>query len=148
MNNLYSYYGDIEAGYRVCQVNLFGHVIRARQSLSMAPAGLFVSQRTGSHSAGISGTTWSQPLLHRHNRLSFGKFQDTERFLIFYTRHVSSRLPPSREACKYVMAPITQINLEIFSNYWYVPFCCVYLPCCAVELGSSGGTYELLCIMS
>ena len=37
----------------------------------------------------------------------FGKFQDTERFLIPCPRHVSSRLPPSGEICKYTTAPST-----------------------------------------
>jgi len=87
----------------------------------MAPTGLFVSQLTGSHSAGISRTThelfcptWfcvvhgPKPPLHRHNWLSFGKFQDTESFLIPCPRHVSSRLPPSGETCKYARAPSTQ----------------------------------------
>jgi hypothetical protein len=56
-----------------------------------------------------------KPPLHRHNWLSFGKFQDTERFLIPCPRHVSSRLPSSGETCKYATAPITQKNLgEIF----------------------------------
>ena len=41
-----------------------------------------------------------KPPLHRHNWLSFGKFQDTERFLIHYERHFSSRLPPSGGTCK------------------------------------------------
>ena len=41
-----------------------------------------------------------------HNWLSFGKFQDTERFLIHYERHFSSRLPPSGGTCKYAKAPI------------------------------------------
>jgi len=39
-------------------------------------------------------------------------------------------------------------NLERFSTYWYAPFCCVCLGCCAAEFGSSGGTYELPCICS
>ena len=56
---------------------------------------LFVSQRTGSHSAGIHVPftnffvcRWfcvvhdPKSPLHSHNSLSFGKFQDTERFLI------------------------------------------------------------------
>jgi hypothetical protein len=30
-----------------------------------------------------------------------------------------------------------------FSDYVYAPFCRVCLGCCAVECGSSGGTYEL-----
>ena len=47
------------------------------------------------------------PPLHRHNWLSFGKFQDTERFLIPCQHHVSSRLPPSGETCKYAMVPST-----------------------------------------
>jgi hypothetical protein len=42
-----------------------------------------------------------KPPLHGHNWLSFGKFQDTERFLIPCPRHVSSRLPPSGATCKY-----------------------------------------------
>jgi len=33
-------------------------------------------------------------------------------------------------------------NFERFSTYWYAPFCLVCLGCCAVEFGSSGGTYE------
>jgi len=31
------------------------------------------------------------------------------------------------------------------STYWYAPFCCVCLGCCAADFGSSGGTYELPC---
>jgi hypothetical protein len=81
-------------------------------------------------------------LLHRHNWLCFGKFQDTESLFIPFPRHVSSRLPPSGETCKYAMVPVTQTNLERFSTYWYAPFCCVCLGC-AAEFGSSGGTYEL-----
>jgi len=46
-----------------------------------------------------------KPPLHRHNWLSFGKFQETERFLIHCERHFSSRLPPSGETCKYTKAP-------------------------------------------
>jgi hypothetical protein len=38
----------------------------------------------------------------------FGKFQDTEHFLISSPRHVSSWLPPSGETCKYVTAPSIQ----------------------------------------
>jgi len=33
-------------------------------------------------------------------------------------------------------------NFERFSTYWYDPCCPVFLGCCAVEFGSSGGTYE------
>ena len=39
----------------------------------------------------------------------------------------------------------TQKNFEIFSTYWYTPFCCVCLGCCAAKFGSSGGTYKLPC---
>ena len=91
----------------------------------MALAGLFVSQRTGGHSAGISCTThelfvrrWfcavhgPKPPLHRHNWLSFGKFQDTERFLIHCARHFSSRLPLSGGTCKYAKAPSTKKTLR------------------------------------
>jgi hypothetical protein len=55
-----------------------------------------------------------RPPLHHHNWLSFGKSQDTERFLILCARHVSSRLPSSGETCKFAMAPITQTNRERF----------------------------------
>jgi hypothetical protein len=87
-----------------------------------------------------------KPPLHCHNWLSFGKFQDTEWFLIPCPRNVSSRLSPTSETCKYTMVPITQTSLERFSTYWYGPFCCVYLGCCAAEFGSPGGTYKLPCI--
>ena len=46
-----------------------------------------------------------KPPLHSHNWLSFGKFQDTERFLIHCERHFSSRLPPSGGTWKYAKAP-------------------------------------------
>ena len=36
-------------------------------------------------------------------------------------------------------------NLESFSTYWYAPFSCVCLGCCAAEFGISGGTYKLPC---
>jgi hypothetical protein len=52
-----------------------------------------------------------KPPLHRHNLLSFAKFQDTERFLIPCPHHVSSRLPPSGETCKYAMVLSTQKKL-------------------------------------
>jgi len=52
--------------------------------------------------------------LHRHNWLSFGKFQDTERFLIHCARHFSSRLPPSGGTCKYAKAPSTKKTLRDF----------------------------------
>ena len=116
---------------------------------------LFVSQRTGSHSAGIHVPftncfvcRWfcvvpdPKPPLHSHNWLSFDKFQDTEHFLIHFERHFSSRLPPSGGTWKYVKAPSTKKNLERFSTYWYAPFCRVCLGCCAVEFGNPGGTYE------
>ena len=80
--------------------------------------------------------------LHSHNWLSFGKFQDTERFLIHCERHFSSRLPRSGGTCKYAKAPSTKKNLERFSTYWYAPFCRVCLGCCAFEFGNPGGTCE------
>jgi hypothetical protein len=46
--------------------------------------------------------------LHHYNWLSFGKFQDTKRFLIPCPRHVLSQLPPSGETCKYATVPSTQ----------------------------------------
>jgi len=71
--------------------------------------------------------------------------QYTERFLIPCPRHVSSRLPPSGETCKYATTPSTQKTLGRFSIYWLTPFCCVCFGCCAAEFGTSGGTYELPC---
>ena len=58
-----------------------------------------------------------KPPLHRHNWLSFGKFQDTERFLIHWARHFSSQVPPSGRTCKYAKAPSTKKNFERFSTY-------------------------------
>jgi len=46
-----------------------------------------------------------KPALQRHNWLSFGKFPDTEHFLIYYERHFTSRIPPSGGTCKYAKAP-------------------------------------------
>jgi len=66
-----------------------------------------------------------KPPLHRQNWLSFGKFQDTECFLIHYQRHFSSRLPPSGGTCKYAKAPSTKKKLgEIL--YLLI---CSFLPC-------------------
>ena len=42
----------------------------------------------------------------------FGKFQDTERFLIHCARHFSLRLPPSGGICKYAKARSTKKNFE------------------------------------
>jgi len=73
-----------------------------------------------------------------------------KRFLIPCPRHVSSWLPPNGETCKYAMELRKQKkgrNLERFCTYWYVPFCCVCLGCCAAEFRSSGGTFELPCII-
>ena len=116
---------------------------------------LCAAKRTGSHSAGIHVPftncfvcRWfcevhdPKPPLHSHNWLSFGKFQDTERFLIHFERHFSSRLPPSGGTWKYAKAPSTKNNLERFSTYWYAPFCRICLGCCAVEFGNPGRTYE------
>ena len=47
-------------------------------------------------------------LRYSHNWLSFGKFQDTERFLIHCERHFSLRLPPSGGTWKYAKAPSTK----------------------------------------
>jgi hypothetical protein len=49
-----------------------------------------------------------KPPLHHYNWLSFGKFQDTKRFLIPCQRHVSSRLPPNGETCKFATVPSIQ----------------------------------------
>ena len=111
----------------------YPHVIQA-----YGPDGLFVSQRTGSHSAGIHVPftncfvcRWfcvvhdPKPPLHSRNWLSFGKFQDTERFLIHCERHFSSRLPPSGGTWKYAKAPSIKKKLgEIL--YLLI---CSFLPC-------------------
>ena len=49
-----------------------------------------------------------KPPLHSHNWLSFGKFQDTERFLIHCESRFSSRLPPSGGTWKYAKALTTK----------------------------------------
>jgi hypothetical protein len=59
-----------------------------------------------------------QPLVTRHMS-NFGKFQDTDRFLIPCTRHVSSRLPPSGETCKYATAS----NIQKFGEILYLLIC-------------------------
>ena len=51
-----------------------------------------------------------------HIYLSFGKFQDTERFL-HCERNFSSRLPPSGGTWKYAKALSIKKNLERFSTY-------------------------------
>ena len=53
-----------------------------------------------------------KPPLHRHNWHSFGKFQDTERFLTLCARHFSSRLPSSGGTCKYAKDPSTKKTLR------------------------------------
>jgi hypothetical protein len=82
----------------------------------------------------------SKPPLHHHNWLSFGKFQDTHRFLSPCPRHVSTWLPPSGETYKYATAPITQTNLDRFSTCWYAPLCCVCLGCWTAEFRIFWGT--------
>jgi hypothetical protein len=52
-----------------------------------------------------------KPLLHHHNWLSFGKFQDTEFFLIPCPHQVLSRLPPSVQIRVYATAPNAQKKL-------------------------------------
>ena len=51
-----------------------------------------------------------KPPQQSHNSLSFGKFQDTERFLIHCERHFSSLLPPSSGTWKYAKDPSTKKN--------------------------------------
>ena len=65
-----------------------------------------------------------KPPLHSHNGLSFGKFQDTERFLIHCERHFSSRLPPSGGNWKYAKAPSTKKLGEILYLliYSFLPY--------------------------
>ena len=49
-----------------------------------------------------------KPPLHSHNSLSFGKFQNIERFLIHCERHFYPRLPPSGRTWKYTKACSTK----------------------------------------
>ena len=65
-----------------------------------------------------------QPL--SHNWLSFGKFQDTERFLIRCERHYSSRLPPSGGTWKYAKARSTKKKNLREILYLLI---CSFLPC-------------------
>ena len=55
-----------------------------------------------------------KPPLHSHDWLNFGKFQDTERFLIHCERHFSSRLHPGGGTWKYAKAPSTKKKLGEF----------------------------------
>ena len=66
-----------------------------------------------------------KPPMHSHNCLSFGKFQDTERFLIHCERHFSSRLPPSGGTWKYAKAHSTKKKLGDILNL----LICSFLPC-------------------
>ena len=66
----------------------------------------------------------TKPPLHSHNWLNFGKFQDTERFLIHCERHFSSRLPPSGGTWKYAKASSTKKKL---GEILYLLIC--FLPC-------------------
>jgi hypothetical protein len=85
--------------------------------------------------------------LHRHNWPSFGKFQDTARFLIPCPRHVSSRLSPSGETCKYATAHSTQKKTWRDSLHIDMLLSAVSVLVVAQhEFGTSGGTFELPCI--
>jgi hypothetical protein len=55
---------------------------------------------------------------------NFGKFQDTDCLLIPCPRHVSSRLPPSGETCKYATAPNKKKLGETLCL-----LICFFLPC-------------------
>jgi hypothetical protein len=86
-----------------------------------------------------------KPLLYCHNWLTFGKFQDTECFLIPCACHVSSWLPPSGETCKYATVPSTQKSLKRFSAVDILLSAVSALV--VAQFGSSGGTYVLPCIV-
>jgi len=124
----------------------------------MATAGLFVSQRTGSHSAGIScpiilsiwGSVW---YVVRNLRctvtiylvLANSKTQNAFLFPVYAMFHHDCTLAVKPASTPWHLVPKKQ-HLERFSTYWCAPFCCVCLGCCAAEFGCSGGTYELPCI--
>ena len=73
----------------------------------------------------VGGSVWYMIRNLRHNWLSFGKFQDIERFLIHCERHFSSRLPPSGSTCKYTKAATIKKKLgEILCL-----LICSFLPC-------------------
>ena len=65
-----------------------------------------------------------KPPLHRHNWLSFGKFQDTERFLIHCARHFSSRLPPSGGT---FITPRPLVQKKLWEILYLL--ICSFLPC-------------------
>ena len=105
---------------------------------------LCAAKRTGSHSAGIHVPfthcfvcRWfcvvhdPKPPLHSHNWLIFGKFQDTERFLIHCGPHFSSRLPPSDGNWKYAKAP----SIKKLGEILYL-LICSFLPCLSLLLRS------------
>jgi hypothetical protein len=96
---------------------------------------LFVSQRTGSHSAGILCTVpptncfvhrWfyavhgPKPPLHRHNWLSFGKVHDTTRSHSPCPRHLSSLLPL---AVKRASTPRHLGHKKTFEEILYLLIC-------------------------
>ena len=56
--------------------------------------------------------TWSETSVAPSQLTQFGKFQNTERFLIHCARHFLSRLPPSGGTCKYAKAPSTKKTLR------------------------------------
>jgi hypothetical protein len=128
----------------------------AWQSRPMAPPGLFVSQRTGSHSAGISCTThelfwpllavwgtWSETCVAPSQLTQFLQIK-TQNALLFpvhamFLHDCPLAVKPASMPRRLIHQNKTKI-LERFSTYWYAPFCCACLGCCAAEFRSSGET--------
>ena len=65
-----------------------------------------------------------KPPLHHHNWLSFGKFQDTERFLIPVHGIFRHDYPLAVEPASTPRPLVQKKNFERFSTYWYA-----LLPC-------------------
>ena len=76
----------------------------------------------------VGGSVWymTRNIRCSHNWLSFGKFQETERFLIHYERHFSSRLFPSGGTWKYAKAPSTK-KIKLGEILYLL--ICSFLPC-------------------
>jgi len=77
--------------------------------------------------------------------LADSKTQNASLFLVHAMFRHDCPLTAKLASTQWNLANKKKKNLERFCTYWNVPFCCVCLGCCAAELGSSSGTYELPC---
>ena len=120
----------------------------------MGPDGLFVSQRTGSHSAGIHVPftncfvcRWFCVVHVRNLRCtvtidSVLANSKTRNAFLFTVNAIFLHNYPLAVEPGSTPRPLVQKKLGEVPTYWYAPFCRVCLGCCAVEFGNPGGTYE------